>query len=199
MTLVNTVVQDFSEYIFGSNGPTYVVGDYYQESGPQNVYATSDPLEFSSRGMNGSPRDWSKARTKPSTWTSADATPSTVVLSATKGYSFNDTNSEMHNFNGLFANIGGTLSTQNAHNPNGQQTICQIVEQTTSGTSKANLLLAGLQGMEQPVHFVASPGAKQTVVASCTTDGYKNLTANPKQVRLVLHRLAALHGVSSSC
>ena len=181
--------QDFSEYIFGSNGPTYVVGDYYQESGPQNVYATSDPLRFSSRGLNG--HTLSSAREDAGTWTSADAKPSTVVLSATKGYSFNDTNSEMHNFNGLFANIGGTLSTQNAHNPNGQQTICQIVEETTTGSSKANLLLAGLQGMEQPVHFVASPGAKQTVVASCTTDGYKNLTANPKQVSLLLRQLAA--------
>ena len=160
--------QDFSEYIFGSAGPSYVVGDYYQESGPQNVFATSEACPL---GPDRAP-----------TSDAASASPSTVVLSTTKGYSFNDTSSELHDFNGLFMMIGGTVSTQNAHNPNGQQTICKIVEETTTGASQASMVLAGMQGMEQPVHFVASPGAKQTVVASVTTDGFKNISVLPTKV-----------------
>lgn len=40
-----------------------------------------------------------------------------------------------------------------------------------------------MQGMTNPVHFdiVGKAGAKQTTVASVTTDGFKNITVLPKQ------------------
>jgi hypothetical protein len=150
--------QDFSEYIYGSNGLTYVVGDYYQESGPQNVYATSDRLVFEPPA----PADMHSGRihARYRTRSADDDTvkPSTVVLSTTKGFSFNDTNSEIHNFDGLFAMIGGHISTQSAHNPSGKQTICQIVEETTTGTylglrpRRYNMIESVLQNLKNIDH-----------------------------------------------
>ena len=51
--------------------------------------------------------------------------------------------------------VGGTISTQTAHNPdpNTEQPVCQVVEETTKGQSKADLVLAGLQGMQNPMKF----------------------------------------------
>ena len=41
-----------------------------------------------------------------------DGKPSLVVLSTTKGYSYNYTSSHLFNYHGLFMHIGGTISTQ---------------------------------------------------------------------------------------
>eukprot|EP01048_Picozoa_sp_COSAG05_P024794 COSAG05_NODE_6002_length_1042_cov_1.089077_1_plen_163_part_01 len=72
--------QDFSEYIWAPNGLTYAIGDYYQESGPQNVYASSEPCPLGPPPKDG-----------------GDGKPSQVVLSTTKGYSYNYTSSHMYN------------------------------------------------------------------------------------------------------
>ena len=127
--------QDFSEYVLGG-GITYVVGDYYQESGPQNVFVSGLPRVHSEIGAE------------------QPARASQVVLSATKVYGYNKTSVQLQDFSGLFGLIGGTVSTQLAHNPEvapGCKSNCNylvtVSESSTQGDSGAAIVLAGLELM----------------------------------------------------